>query len=97
MSSRSKRSTESKNMSIKLILICIVVFFIGYYLLNHVSTLEKPPFGAIFHIVIGCILMAVSLLYAIILIKKIFFKKKRSSSKSRNVFLKDQHRNSDVN
>ena len=96
MSSRSRHSTERKYKSIKLILICIVVFFIGYYLLNHVSTLEKPPLGSIFHIIIGCALMAASLLYIVIIIKKRFFTKKKSS-KSRNVFLKDQQRNSYFN
>ena len=95
MSSRRNHSKESKIRGIQLILICLVVFFIGFFLLDHISTLEKPPLGAIFNIIVGCILMAVSLLFIILTLKKVFFTKKRSTT--RNVFLKDQQRNTDVN
>lgn len=95
MSSRSKQSNVSRNRSIKLLLISFIVFIIGYYLLNDVATLENPPVGPIFHVILGCILMALSLLSVVILINKIFFKKKRSSS--RQTFLKDQQKNSDIN
>ena len=96
MSSRSRKSTASKSKNIKLIAICIFVFIIGYYLLNHLSTIEKPPLGAIFNIILGCVLMAVSFLCVIILVRKTFFRKK-STTKSRNVFLKEQQRNSPAN
>ena len=96
MSSRRSHSNESRNKGIKLILICLVVFLFGLFLLEYISTLEKPPLGAIFNIILGCILMAVSTLFIILTIKKMFFTKKKRS-KSRQIFLKDQQRNSDVN
>ena len=96
MSSRRSNSNESKNKSIKLILICLVVFLIGLFLLEYISTLEKPPLGAIFNIIVGCILMAVSTLFIIITINKMFFTKKKRS-KSRQIFLKDQQTNIDAN
>ncbi len=95
MSSRRSHSKESKIKGFKLILICLVAFVFGFFLLEHISTLEKPPLGAIFNIIVGCILMAVSTLFIILTIKKMFFTKKRS--KTRNIFLKDQQRNTDVN
>lgn len=82
----------SKKKSIKLLLICVVVFFIGYYLLNHISTLEDPPVGPIFHIILGCILMAISVLFAFLLLNKMFIKKKRRA-RSGQTFLKDEKNN----
>ena len=96
MSSRRSHSKESKIKDFKLILICLVAFVFGFFLLEYISTLEKPPLGAIFNIIVGCILMAVSTLFIVLTIKKLFFKKKKKN-KTRNVFLKDQQPKTDVN
>lgn len=87
MSSSKSRKIKSK-LNIKIMLICIVFFILGYYLLNHVSVLEKPFLGNTFHIILGCVLMAVSSLIFVITIKKEFFPKKRK--RTSHVFLDDQ-------
>ena len=55
--------------------LCIVIFFIGYYILNYVSTREIVPikeiFGNTFYILIGSILIATSCCGILILINKI--------------------------
>ncbi|MFD0778776.1 hypothetical protein ACFQZF_10055 [Flavobacterium myungsuense] len=87
MSSFKSRKIKS-NLNIKIILICIVFFILGYYLLNHVSVMENPFLGNTFHIILGCILMAVSTLIIVITVKKEFFPKKRK--RTNHVFLDDQ-------
>ena len=86
--SGSKNRKTKRIQNIKIILVCIVFFILGYYLLNHVSAQEKPFLGNTFHILTGCILMAVSLLIIVITVKKEFFPKKRK--RTNYVFLDDQ-------
>ena len=87
MSSSKSRKVKSI-LNIKIILIFIAFFILGYYLLNHVSVMEKPFLGNTFHIILGCILMAVSTLIIVITVKKEFFPKKRK--RTNHVFLDDQ-------
>jgi Zn-dependent membrane protease YugP len=87
MSSSKSRKVKSI-FNIKIILICIAFFILGYYLLNHVSVMEKPFLGNTFHIILGCVLMSVSILVFVITIKKEFFPKKRK--KTSHIFLDDQ-------
>ena len=87
MSSSNNRKIK-RNLNIKIILICIVFFIFGYYLLNHVSVMENPFLGNTFNIILGCILMAISSLILIITVKKEFFPKKRK--RTNHVFLDDQ-------
>ena len=86
--SSSKNRKIKRTLNIKIILICIVFFILGYYLLNHVSVMENPFLGNTFHIILGCILMAVSTLIIVITVKKEFFPKKRK--RTNHVFLDDQ-------
>lgn len=86
--SSSKYKRGKIFLSITLILISVFLFVLGYYLLYHVSIMENPFLGNTFHIILGCVLMAISILLFIITIKKQFFIKKRN--KSHQVFLKDQ-------
>lgn len=78
------------------IAICIVVFFIGYYVLNFVSTREVVPikeiFGNTFYILIGSVFIALSCCGIIILINKIrnLDKKRRRRRGRKIVYLKDQ-------
>ena len=86
--SSSKYRKIKRNLNIIIILICIVFFILGYYLLNHVSVMENPFLGNTFHIILGCILMALSTLIIVITVKKEFFPKKRK--RTNHVFLYDQ-------
>ena len=87
MSSSKSRKVKSI-LNIKIILSCIAFFILGYYLLNHVSVMENPFLGNTFHIILGCILMAISILIIGITVKKEFFPKKRK--RTNHVFLDDQ-------
>ena len=71
--------------TLKITIICIIVFIAGYYALNHISNREKPPLGNTVYIIGGCALMAISALVLSIVLKKHFFPKKRK--KSRHTFL----------
>ena len=78
------------------IAICVVVFFIGYYILNFISTREVVPikdiFGNTFYILIGSVLIALSCCGILILINKIRnLDKKRRRRRGRKItYLKDQ-------
>ncbi len=82
---RSKRERKQRNN--RIILVCLAAFSLGYYILNYVAALEKPPIGATFNIVLGCTIIAVSLLILIYTIKRQYFPKKRK--RTRHVFLDD--------
>lgn len=82
---RSKRERKKRNNSI--ILVCIVAFYLGYYILNYVAALEKPPIGATFNIVLGCTIIAVSLIILLYTVRRQFFPKRRK--RTRHVFLDD--------
>jgi len=88
----SSKKTKKTNDTLKISAICIVAFAIGYYALNHVSTMEKPPLGNTVYIIGGCILMAVSALVLGFKLKKHFFPKKRKSS--RHTFLDENNNTS---
>lgn len=83
MSSRKER----RRKKILLIFVSFIVFGIGYYLLNEVSTWYEVPLGLTFHVVFGCTLMAISGLYVVYTIKQLFFTKKRTRSK--RIYLED--------
>lgn len=87
MSSSKSRKTK-RNLNIKIVFSCFISFGLGYYLLNHVSTLEKPFLGNTFHIISGCILMAIATLVFAYVVKKEFFPKKRK--RTNQVFLNNQ-------
>ena len=82
---RSKRERKKRNN--RVVLVCLVAFALGYYILNYVAALEKPPIGATFNIVLGCKIIAVSLLILVYTIKRQYFPKKRK--RTRHIFLDD--------
>ncbi len=82
---RTRRERKKNNN--RIIAFCIIAFFIGYYILNYVSSLEKPPVGATFNIILGCTIIAVSILILIFTVKRQYFPKKRKRTK--HVFLDD--------
>ena len=80
---KSKRERKKRNNTI--ILVCIVAFCLGYYILNYVAALDKPPIGATFNIVLGCALIAVSLIIFVYTVRRQFFPKR--TKRTRHVFL----------
>jgi len=66
------------------ILLCILVFAFGYFfILNHVSTLEKPPLGNTLYILLGSTFSIVSVLGIAVIIKFLYDYKKRKTRKER--------------
>lgn len=71
--------------------VCIVVFILGYYILNYISVKEKLPLGNTIYILIGATLIAASIIGVCLIIaylRKIERKLQRRRS-SKIVFLKD--------
>ncbi len=87
MSSRKER----KKKKLLLIIISCFVFGIEYYILNEVSTWYEVPLGVTFHVILGCTLMAVSGIYVVYTIKKVFFTKR--SKRTRHTYLDDNLKN----
>ncbi|MBF2708523.1 hypothetical protein [Flavobacterium soyangense] len=77
MSSRRER----KKKKLILIFISCIVFGIGYYFLNEVSTWFEVPLGVTFHVILGCSLMAISGIYIGYTIKQLYFTKRRKRTK----------------
>jgi membrane protease YdiL (CAAX protease family) len=83
MSSRRER----KKKKLLLILVSCVVFGIGYYILNEVSTWFEVPLGVTFYVILGCTLMASSGIYIGYTIKQLYFTKRRRRTK--HIYLDD--------
>lgn len=83
MSSRRER----RRKKLILIFISCIVFGIGYYFLNEVSTWFEVPLGITFHVIFGCTLMAISGIYIGYTLKQLFFTKKRKRTK--RIYLDD--------
>lgn len=90
MSSYKSRK-EKRNHNFRIMAICIFFFGLGYYELNYISAQEKPFLGNTFHILLGCVMMAISGIFFFISFKEIFFPEKRK--KSNPVFLENQQKN----
>ena len=82
---RARKARKYRNNTI--IVVSLVSFLIGYYLLNYIASMEKPPLGATFNIVLGCSIMAITTMVFVFTIKKQYFPKKRKRTK--HVFLDD--------
>jgi hypothetical protein len=78
---------ERRKKKILLIFLSCIVFGIGYYFLNEVSTWFEVPLGITFHVIFGCTLMAVSGIYIGYTLKQLFFTKKRKRTK--RIYLDD--------
>ncbi len=86
-SSRSSSRREKKKKSLLLVLVSLVVFAIGYYILDVVSRIYEISLGNTFYVILGCSLMATSSVFIIYTIKETYFKKKKKRIKQ--IFLKD--------
>lgn len=85
---------EIQNRTFSITAACLVAFGIGYFMVEHISIREKPPIGKTFHIIVGCLLIALAAIMMAMVVRVHFFTKKRKK-KSRPVFLdKDVHKKS---
>ncbi|MFT3795929.1 hypothetical protein [Flavobacterium sp.] len=92
MDKRIVKEIQSRTFSIATA--CVVAFGIGYFMVEHMSTREKPPMGKTFHIIAGCLLIAIAIIVMAMVVRVHFFPKKQKK-KSRPVFLdKDIHKKS---
>lgn len=77
---------------------CIVTFILGYYILEHISTMEDPPLGNTIHILIGSALIFSSGLGILLILKYIYENKKKKERRERRrkkhklIYLKDQNK-----
>ncbi len=63
--------------------LCIVVFILGYIVLNYISTMEHPPLGHTIYILIGSTLTFLSILGVILILKYMYDAKKKAARKER--------------
>ena len=94
MKKSSKTTSERRLKKKKRILICIVIFIIGFYILNEVSTWFEVPLGNIFYVITGCVLMASSGVYIGYAIKTLYFSKKKKRTK--HFYLKNEGSNTEL-
>jgi len=79
---------------------CVILFAFGYFfILNYVSTLEKPPLGNTIYILLGSTFSIISVLGFVLILKFLYDHKKRKERKERKrkkhklFYLKDNKRN----
>ncbi|MGL2964806.1 hypothetical protein ACSVH2_13370 [Flavobacterium sp. RSB2_4_14] len=78
---------------------CVVVFIIGYFILNHISTMEDPPLGNTIYILVGSALTFLSVLGVILILKYMYDSKKKKERRQRRrknhrlFYLKDSAKN----
>lgn len=82
---------------------CIVVFILGYYVLEHISTMEDPPLGNTVYILIGSALVFSSIIGIFVILKYLYDHKKQQERRERRrkkhklFYLKDQKKETDSN
>ena len=62
---------------------CIVVFAWGYFILDHIKTVEDPPLGDTIYILVGSAFIFCSLLGVIIILKYLYDYKKQKEKRER--------------
>jgi hypothetical protein len=88
-SSRSSIRRKKKKKSLLYVLVSLVVFGIGYYILEVISKGFDLYLGNTFYVILGCSLMAISGVFIIYTISETFFKKRKKKTRIKQVFLKD--------
>lgn len=76
-----------KEHFIKVILVMLFAFSLGYVMLFKFATWESPFLGNTFHIIAGCLLLTFAVIIGVTAIKIRFFQKKKSRSQ-KPIFLK---------
>ncbi|WP_293891002.1 hypothetical protein [Flavobacterium sp.] len=80
---------------------CFVVFILGYYVLEYISTMEDPPLGNTVYILIGSALVFSSVIGVLMIIKYLYDYKKQQERRDRRrkkhklFYLKDQKKETD--
>ncbi len=75
---------------------CVVVFIVGYYVLNYISTMEDPPLGNTVYILLGSALVFSSIIGVFFILKYLYDYKKQQERRERRrkkhklFYLKDQ-------
>jgi len=82
---------ERKKKKLLLILVSCIVFGIGFYILDEISTWYDVPLGNTFYVILGCSLMAISGIYIGYTIKQLYFTKKKKRTK--RIYLDDNPNN----
>jgi len=83
------------------IALCVVVFFIGQFVLNKISIMENPPLGNTIYILIGSTLKFTSVLGVVLILKYIYDSKKKKERRERKrrkhklFYLKDTNKKND--
>ena len=77
-----------KEHFLKIIFTMLFVLLLGYTMLFEFATYESPILGHTFHIVFGCLFMAVAAIITFVSIRVRFFQKKKRRS-SKPIFLKN--------
>ena len=62
---------------------CFFVFVFGYYVLNHISTMENPPLGNTIYILIGSAFVFSSVLGIFVILKYLYDSKKKKERRER--------------
>lgn len=89
--SSSRNRNEKLRRVLKICGISLIALALGCYMLFIVSKSFKPFLGNTFHILMGCIFIAVSGLVLFVTLKNYFFPKKKRK-RSNVVFLEDELR-----
>ncbi|MDN3676587.1 hypothetical protein QWY90_04605 [Flavobacterium paronense] len=62
---------------------CFLIFILGYFVLNHISTMEDPPLGNTVYILIGSALVFSSGLGVVLILKYLYDYKKKKERRER--------------
>jgi len=65
------------------IVLCVITFFIGEFILNKISTMEDPPFGNTIYILIGNLFVFGALVGVLLILKYIYDENNRKKRKER--------------
>ena len=84
-----KKPAERKNALIKTVLFWTLVLALGYFLVEYVSEMDDPPLGMTFHVIVGCLLIAIALIVLFVKLKSYFFPK-RKKNRTRPTFLHEE-------
>ncbi len=80
---------------------CVGVFLLGYYVLEHISTMEDPPLGNTLYILLGSALVFSSIIGIFFILKYLYDYKKQQERRERRrkkhklFYLKDQDKEKD--
>jgi len=84
---------EERKKAVRIIMVCVFCFLLGFFLLDFMSIKEAPVLGNTFYIISGEALMAASVIAIGFTLRKLYRmkkKEKRKKSGSKVVFLDER-------